>query len=129
MQITDCSIIIVRMMRLKLNLPDDVGSVTDDQIRFAYELAGKKIKRSLKYGLIFLLEMLVFLALAITAKSLHVAWVIKIILILSLAGIVGFVWGITSKYLRFKLFVSELRQLIRTNGSSGSPINPAPAEP
>jgi hypothetical protein len=116
-------------MRLKLNLPDEVGSATSDQIRFAYELAGKKIKRSLKYELIFLLEMLAFLALAITVKSLAVAWVIKIILILFLAGIVGFVWGITSKYLRFKLFVSELRQLIRTNGSTGSPINPAPGEP
>jgi hypothetical protein len=115
-------------MRLKLDLPDDVGSATDDEIRFAYELAGKKIKRSLKYGLIFLLEMLAFLVLAMTVRSLHVAWVIKIVLILSLAGIVGFAWGITSKYLRFKLYVSELRQLMRTNGSSGSPTNPAPAE-
>jgi hypothetical protein len=116
-------------MRLKLNLPEDLRSATDDQIRLAYELAEKKTKRSLNYGLIFLLEMFAFFALAITVKSLHLVSVIKIILVLLLAGFVGLVWGMTSKYLRFRLFVSELRQLIRTSGSTGSPINPAPGEP
>jgi uncharacterized membrane protein YhaH (DUF805 family) len=116
-------------MRLQLNLPNDLRLATNDQIRLAYELAGKKMKRSIRFGLIFLLEMLAFLALAITVKSLHVASVTKIILMLSLAAIVGFAWGITSKYLRVKIFVSELRQLIRTNGCTGSPINPAPGEP
>jgi hypothetical protein len=122
-------ILIVRTMRLKLNLPEDLRSATDDQIRLAYELAEKKTKRSLNYGLIFLLEMFAFFALAITVKSLHLVSVIKIILVLLLAGFVGLVWGMTSKYLRFRLFVSELRQLIRTSGSTGSPINPAPGEP
>jgi hypothetical protein len=116
-------------MRIQLKLPGDLQSATRKQILLAYELAAKKQKKSIRYGLVCFLIALSLAVSIIAVKAIHLPDPITILVALLLAGIAGLSWGVTQKYLRFRLVDKELRKMVRTNGSTGSPINPAPGEP
>lgn len=109
-------------MRIQLKLPEDLRLATQEQILLAYELAAKKQKNSIHHGIVFLLIMLSLAVSIIAVKAIHLPRTVTILVALFLAGIAGLSWGVTQKYLRFRLVVKELRKMLRTSGSSGSPI-------